>query len=701
VPKLTEEFEQACHDSHWENRIPQIQNAWYWAQARYWIEEYILKDDAPSLAGRARQIENEINSTIANLASLYAWSFCFSRLKENHRRHMEAWQQSMRHLGKGTGKHAPRHRREAQQHLNECREAVPAWVMPLHRVWDTVDPMSGIFDVIIVDEASQCGIEALPLFYLGKKILIVGDDKQISPDAVGLPRDAMHRLMEEFLYDFQFKSSFDIESSLFDHGKLRYGTRRITLQEHFRCMPEIIRFSNDLCYSDTPLIPLRQYGPNRLSPIEHIFVNGGYREGSNNNVVNRPEAHAISEKIAELCADSRYNGKTMGVVVLQGEAQASMIEELLLKRLGAEEMERRRLVCGNPYSFQGDERHIIFLSMVAATNERIGPFTKPADERRFNVAASRAQDQMFLFHSVNNEDLSSSCLRRRLLEFFENRKPQTIAGIDQEELARRASRDNRSVIRPPTPFESWFEIDVALELLKEKFCVVPQYEIAGKRIDLVVEGGQARLAIECDGDEWHGLDRYEADMQRQRQLERCKWEFFRVREAAFYSNKEIALQGLWRALEERGIYPGGLRGNPKPGPHEEENVEEEYDDDETADDKEDRSAFSSSDNAQESDDKHSGRRTEDVRMPEIQEAIIQALSTCPNQTCTIQSMTSRVLKELGVLTRGNPRLEFEKRVLRCLDMLEKREIIEKYRAKNKRVRLLRRTAEDSQAPLFV
>ena len=701
VPKLTEELEQTCNESHWENRIQQVQNAWHWAQARYWIEEYIRKDDAPSLAGRARQIENEINSTIANLASLYAWSFCFSRLKENHRRHMEAWQQSMRHLGKGTGKHAPRHRREAQQHLNECREAVPAWVMPLHRVWDTVDPMPGIFDVIIVDEASQCGIEALPLFYLGKKILIVGDDKQISPDAVGLPRDAMHRLMEEFLYDFQFQSSFDIESSLFDHGKLRYGTSRITLQEHFRCMPEIIRFSNDLCYSDTPLIPLRQYGPDRLSPIEHIFVSGGYRDGSNNRVVNRPEAYAISEKISELCSDSRYDGKTMGVVVLQGEAQASLIEELLLKRIGAEEMERRRLVCGNPYSFQGDERHIIFLSMVAATNERIGPFAKPADERRFNVAASRAQDQMFLFHSVNNEDLSSSCLRRRLLEFFENRKLPTIAGIDQEELARRASRDNRSVIRPPTPFESWFEIDVALELLRKGFCVVPQYEIAGKRIDLVIEGGQARLAVECDGDEWHGLDRYEADMQRQRQLERCKWEFFRVRESAFYSNRELALQGLWRTLEERGIYPGGLRGDQKPGPDEDENVEDEYNDDEAADDKEDSAAFSLSGDSEENTDKHSGRRTEEVRMSEIQEAIVQALSGCPNQTCTIQSMTSRVLKKLGVLTRGNPRMEFEKKVMRCLDIMEKQEIIEKYRAKNKRIRLLRRTAENGQVPLFV
>jgi len=205
-----------------------------------------------------------------------------------------------------------------------------------------------MFDVIIGDEASQCGVEALPLFYLGKKILIVGDDKQISPDAVGLPRDSVHRLMEEFLYDFQFKSSFDIESSLFDHGKLRYGTRRITLREHFRCMPEIIRFSNDLCYSDTPLIPLRQYGPNRRPPLEHVFVSGGYREGSNNRTINRPEAEFIVERIAEMCGDRQYNRKTMGVVVLQGEAQAALIENQLLERLGAEEMERRRLVCGNP-----------------------------------------------------------------------------------------------------------------------------------------------------------------------------------------------------------------------------------------------------------------------------------------------------------------------------------------------------------------
>lgn len=684
VPKLTQELEQSFHDPDWDRQIEQIQDAWSWAQARFWIEEYIRQEDAPSLAKRAKQIEDEINSTYAKLASIHAWSFCFSRLNEPHRRHMEAWQQSMRRLGKATGKHAPRHRREAQHHLNECREAVPAWVMPLHRVWDTVDPAPGMFDVVIVDEASQCGVEALPLFYLGKKILIVGDDKQISPDAVGLPRDAVHRLMEEFLYDFHFKSSFDVESSLFDHGKLRYGKRRITLREHFRCMPEIIHFSNNLCYSDTPLIPLRQYGPDRLTPLEHIFVSGGYREGSNNRVINRPEANAIVDKIVELCADKRYCGKEMGVIVLQGEAQAGLIEGQLLERLGAEEMERRRLVCGNPYSFQGDERHIIFLSMVAATNERIGPFTRPADERRFNVAASRARDQMFLFHSVRAEDLSTSCLRRRLLEFFENTNPQEIAGINREELERRALQDNRSIVHPPAPYESWFEIDVALELMRKKFNVLSQYEVAGRRIDLVVEGGNARLAVECDGDKWHGSDRYEQDMQRQRQLERCGWEFFRIRESAFYSNKEDAIQRLCRVLEERGIVPGALQPDEVDELNEDENDYEDNDDVETDGDE----IVSPSTDSFRGEGRHSVKRAEEVAMPEIQDAILSVLSKCPNQSCTIKSITSRVLKELGIVTRGNPRINFEQRVMRCLGVLERRNLIEKYKAKNRRIRLL-------------
>ena len=553
MPTLVDDMRRTCEEAYWENRVQIIYDAFHWSQAKKWLEEYIRKDDALNLDVRVKQIDDEINTHIAEIASLRAWDYCCSRLLESHRRHMIAWKQEIDKGGKFTGRHASKHRREAQKYLNQFRDAVPAWVMPLHRVWDTVAPSPGMFDVVIVDEASQCGLESLPLLYLGKKILIVGDDKQISPEAVGLDRNKMFRLMEDYLYDFEYKSSFDVETSLFHHGRLRHSTHHIALREHFRCMPEIIRFSNDLCYSDTPLIPLRQYGPDRLSPLEHVFVNNGYREGSNSRVINRPEAEAIADKIVELCRDSQYDGKSIGVIVLQGEAQASLIEDMLLKQLDSEEISNRRLLCGNPYSFQGDHGDIIFLSMVAASNERIGSLAKPSDERRFNVAASRAKDQMWLFYSVKQDDLSEHDLRRRLLEFFENPNQLEIAGIDKQELEERAFQDNRSLIQPPSPFESWFEVDVALELLRKNYNIIPQYKIAGKRIDLVVECGQARMAIECDGDKWHGIDKYEDDMRRQRMLERCGWEFFRIRESAFYSDKENTLCPLWHLLEQRHI----------------------------------------------------------------------------------------------------------------------------------------------------
>ncbi len=556
APNLAENLSKNCNELYWNERIKQFPDTCRWAQAKFWLNDFINKEDESSLSRRECQIESEISKIIAHIASLKAWSFCFSRMNENHRRNMKAWQQNVRKITKGgKGKQDYWHRREAQKHLNGCREAVPAWVMPLHRVWDTVDPSPGMFDVIIVDEASQCGFEALPLFYLGKKILIVGDDRQISPEAELVKLDPVTRLMEEFLHDFRYKASFNVNMSLFAQGELRYSTRRIILREHFRCMPEIIRFSNDLCYSDTPLIPLRQYGPDRLVPLNHVYVQNGYREGSESRVINRPEAEAIVNKIVELCQDDKYEGKTMGVIVLQGNSQAGLIERQLLERLGAEEMGKRKLICGKPYSFQGDERDIMFLSMVAAPNERIGPLAMSDDERRFNVSASRARDQMWLFHSVTQNDLSDTCLRKRLLRFFEETRIQEIAGINVNELKQLAERANQSTERPPGPFDSWFEVDVALEIAGRGYQVIPQLNVAEKFIDIVIAGGQSRLAVECDGDYWHGAEQYEQDMERQRKLERCKWVFYRVRASTFYTDKEKALGDLWRLLEERGIHP--------------------------------------------------------------------------------------------------------------------------------------------------
>ena len=53
---------------------------------------------------------------------------------------MEAWRQSLKKIGKGTGKHANKHRLDAKYHFSFCKDAIPAWVMPLYRVFETITP---------------------------------------------------------------------------------------------------------------------------------------------------------------------------------------------------------------------------------------------------------------------------------------------------------------------------------------------------------------------------------------------------------------------------------------------------------------------------------------------------------------------------------------------------------------------------------
>ena len=81
--------------------------------------------------------------------------------------------------------------------------------------------------------------------------------------------------------------------------------------------------------------------------------------------------------------------------------------------------------------------------------------------------------------------------------------------------------------------------------------------MAGYFIDLVVEGLVNRLAVECDGEAWHGPERFDQDMARQRQLERAGWTFVRVRESEFYADREGAIHRVVEVCEDLGIRPIG------------------------------------------------------------------------------------------------------------------------------------------------
>lgn len=745
APQTCERYNKSCSAAEWDERFADFEAAWAWAKTDRWLDEASDKE-------RPKRIQQALDNSalrerdaLKNLAALKAWQHCMTNLREKERMALIAWSQAVAKIRSGTGKYAETHRETARQKLDECRRAIPAWVMPMYQVVQTTRPRRHQFDVAIIDEASQSGPEALLLNYISDKIIVVGDDKQITPMHVGVDREQVLYLRRKYLRDIPHEEALDLEGSLFSQAELRFPDR-IRLREHFRCMPEIIQFSNNLCYTTEPLIPLRQYGVDRLDPVRTVFVKDGYRKGSSDDIENPPEAETIVAQIAECCEDPAYAGKTFGVISLMGSRQAEMINSLLLGKngIGAQEMEKRRLVCGRPYDFQGDERDVIFLSMVDAPQDS-NPcrMIRDADtQRRFNVAASRARDQLWLFHSVTLNDLRPECLRYRLLEYCLNPKvyqPEEIGETTIAELRRRACNPSIRQSRKKgekvlgTPFDSWFEVDVFFKILDRGYRVLPQFPVNTRHIDLVVEGLRGRLAVECDGDEDHGMEQWEEDQIRQRELERVGWTFWRVRGSDFYRKPDAALTELWETLERlkitprhawesdrkqsetestaedripdpdtAGEYNENLEDEAEEGQDEEELKEESpdnalfkqrrlFEEDQNEDRKDESQSVVDSEGRLDRALKYARLRSQrpEERSPiDIQNAIVNSLKKCPNHSCTLKSLTSRVLKELGVSTRGNPRLEFEKRVMRNLGALKRKGLVEEYKAKNKRIRLL-------------
>ena len=548
APGLVDSVASSLGDEAWETRIQAWHEAWRWSLADAWLEKRSDFEYQQELWARRYEVEKEIGSLLAEAAALRAWTHFFGRLSPREAAALKSWREAVRAMGKGTGKSAKlaRLRQEARRYMDACRDAIPVWIMPRYLVAEMVDPAPGRYDLVIVDEASQLGVESLFLFYIAKKLVVVGDDQQISPYGVGVADTAIAGLQQHYLDGIPHHHALSAQSSLYGNAKIRFS-QNIVLREHFRCMPEIIQFSNDLCYASngTPLDPLRAYPANRLQPLILRHVAEGYRVGGTQNAQNPPEADAIVVQIAACVEDPRYAGATMGVISLQGEGQAKLIERRLLETLDPEVIEERRLICGDAYAFQGDERNVIFLSMVAAPGERrIGALTAESARQRFNVAVSRAQDQLWLYHTASLDVLSDACMRYRLLSYMLDPARQTTAEGEQR-------------------FDSKFERDVYRRLTERGFHVQTQVCVGDPtnhryRIDLVVEGMQGRLAVECDGDEWHGAERYEHDMARQRDLERAGWQFARIRGGDFYRDPARAMEPVWGDLDRLGIQPGGI-----------------------------------------------------------------------------------------------------------------------------------------------
>lgn len=531
---------QMRNSIHEKDKPPtRIKKAWQFVQ---FIEELKERNSQSieAIQNDIIQIENDLKENTAELAFKKAWEAKLTEFQNNKRQvqYIEGWRQLIRKIGKGKGKRAEIYKAEARKLMPHCQSAVPVWIMPLSKVVENFNPGENRFDVVIIDEASQADVMALVALYLGKKVIVVGDNEQVSPLSIGEKTEDVDRLTREYLYDIPNYKLYSGKFSIYDLAQAS-GYQPIRLKEHFRCVPEIIQYSNILSYN-RQIKPLRDASEVATKPPTVIYrVEGAV----SNNKINEKEAEAVVSLILACCGNKEYKDKTFGVITLRGDKQAVFIDRLLQKRMEPIEYRKREILCGNSANFQGDERDIIFLSMVD-TNEKEGPLrlngygNDDLFKKRYNVAVSRARDQIWLVHSLDSEnDLKPGDIRKELLDYF---KYPHSKDIEYDNLSKKA--------------ESEFEKEVMRYLIDRGYKIVPQWQVGSYRIDMVAICNDKKVAIECDGEKWHGEEKFEEDMIRQSILERLGWRFIRIRGSEFYRNKIKTINVVCDKLEKMEIH---------------------------------------------------------------------------------------------------------------------------------------------------
>lgn len=521
-----------------EEEFKEWKNAWRWTKWRSLLNK-ICNSNADLIELSMEEEKRREKAIIEQIISKKAWYNQIIKTSESEKRSLFSWMQAVKRIGKGNGRMASEYRKIAQNEMDKCKEAIPVWIMPLNRVVENLRISENLFDVVIIDESSQSDIFSICALMRAKKAVIVGDDKQIGLDPVSIDCETIQGLISKYLKNIPQREWFDLQISLYDTA-LRVFPNRLILKEHFRCLPEIIGFNNKTFYSNE--INKLRYPKSyeKFYPtIVPIRVKEGYRE--QNKAINIPEAEVLVNKLVDCCEDERYLGMTMGIVSLLGEQQSQLIENMIRERIGEEEIRKRKIVCGTPYAFQGDERDIMFLTMVVSKDVKFTPITRESNIRKFNVATSRARNQMWLFYSVDLEDINPECIRYSLLKYCLNYKNK--------------SKRHKKV---EYTFMNKFQRDVYESIKNKGYSVECDIELRQYKIDFVIEGIKNRVAIVCDANIDIEKCNWEESIERKLELEELGWTFCRIRGSEFYYNYEKTMERLWNKLEKReeDIYMG-------------------------------------------------------------------------------------------------------------------------------------------------
>lgn len=410
-------------------------------------------------------------------------------------------------------------------------EAFPCQCVTTYAVSGSLPMKPGLFDVAIIDEASQCDIAScIPILFRAKKAVIVGDDKQL-PHLSFLENAKEQSFLSQYdipdkyrlMWKFRTNSMFDLAGY--------YCMTPILLDEHFRCLPPIIDFSNKEFYGGGLRIMTRNDDSVKVLELNRVPL--GKVDGDSTR--NIPEIEAIMEKLheiiirdeAEASKNKKYKFTTIGIIS-PFRSQVEAIKKSLMKSFSDATLQRHQVDVGTAHTFQGDERDIIIMSWAIADNSFSQSLVFLQKPNLFNVAITRARKQCISFLSKNPEELPQGLMR----DYIEH--------IRNYEIQKNLIETNGYI----STYNNDFEREVAEELEKSGFKVKGGYETAGFKCDLLVcnKSGNS-VVVECDGmpDE---VKTYFSPIKKQLILERSGMKVIRLSFRDWKRSKEACISRI-------------------------------------------------------------------------------------------------------------------------------------------------------------
>ncbi len=387
-------------------------------------------------------------------------------------------------------------------------EAFPCWCVTTYAVSDSLPLKPGMFDVAIIDEASQCDIAScFPILYRAKKAVIVGDDKQL-PHLSFLEKAKEQSFLSQYGIPDKYRLMWSFRTnSMFDLADY-YSMNSVMLDEHFRSLPPIINFSNHEFYNDRIRVMRKDNSEDKVLELVEV-LDGKVDFDATRNL---PEIEALVKRLHEIIIEDEHKNPDNPVsvgIISPFRAQVEQLKVSVSRVLSDYMIKKHQIEIGTAHTFQGDERDIMMISWAIADNSYVQSLMFMQKANLFNVAITRGRNRVINFVSRNPRELPDGHFRNYVsfMQEYQNRKQALLSGEIDENI-----------------YKNPLEREVAEKIRELDHKVTAGAEIAGLSADLLIDD---KFVVEIDGVEDKNADRI-SNMKKQAIIERSGYKVKRI-----------------------------------------------------------------------------------------------------------------------------------------------------------------------------